>query len=268
MLRLAGDSEDALGRYARALELNPTHLASLEAAGPLYCEAQQWKKAERVYRQLLQLSGGQGERHKVAGTYTQLGLVERALGNADKAQKRFNKALEIYPNHVDALKGMALLLEDREDWSNLLNIYNNIIYHATVAEDVIDAYMTKGRILDDHMSRPDKAAQHYQRSLDFKSDQPFAILRLAELEMRKDNHREAAGLADRALRIASPDTEAVRALLLLCQAAGFQDAGRAEDAQRLLGEARAFESVGTALDDTALEDLEALRQFIKESLPV
>ncbi|MEZ4319768.1 MAG: tetratricopeptide repeat protein [Myxococcota bacterium] len=266
MLRLAGDSMPAMKRYARALELNPTHLASLEAVGPLYCEAQEWKKAERVYRQLLQLSGGQGERHKVAGTYTQLGLVERALGNADKAQKRFNKALEIYPNHVDALKGMALLLEDREDWSNLLNIYNNIIYHATVAEDVIDAYMTKGRILDDHMSRPDKAGQHYQRSLDFKADQPVAMLRLAELEMRKDNYREAAQIAEKAARVESEDTDRVRPLLLLCQAMGRHSAGKLDEAQALLAQVRASKQ-GAALAAGALGDLEALRQFIKDALP-
>lgn len=267
MLRLAGDRMGSMGRYARALELNPTHLACLEAVGPLYCENEQWKKAEMVYRQLIQLSGGQGESDKVASTYTQLGLVERALGVPEKAQKRFNKALAICPNHVDALKGMALLLEDREDWSNLLNSYNSIIYHATVAQDVIDAYMTKGRILDDHMSRPDKAAQHYQRSLDFKSDQPVAILRLAELEMRKDNYREATELAEKALRIEGRQTEQIRPLLLLCQAVGRQDAGKQAEAQALLAEVRKTD-LGKTIPAGALSDLEALRQFIKDALPI
>lgn len=269
MLRLGLDTEGALIRYERALALNPTHLASLEAVGPLYKEAASWKKAEQVYRQLLQLSGGQGERHKVAGTYSELGLVERELGAQDKAYKRFNKALEIFPNHVGALKGMALVLEDRKDWSNLLNIYNNIIYHATVPQDVIDAYMTKGRILDDYMSRPDKAAQHYQRSLDFDTNQPAAFLRLAELAMRRDDHAEAGQLADRALRLRGPEVDLgpYHALLLLVRAASEQAAGLVGAIEERLPEIEEL-SAELAADVRKARDLEATRQVIKAHLPI
>lgn len=266
MLRLADHEVRSIGQYERALQLNPTYIASLEAVGPLYKATAQWKKALGVFRQLLQLSGGQGERHKVAGTYTNLGLVERALGNAEQAKKRFNKALEIDPNHVEALKGMALLLEDREDWSNLLNIYNNIIYHATIAEDVIDAYMTKGRVLDDHMSRPDKAAQHYQRSLDFKADQPGALLRLAELAMRRDAYQEAGELAAKGTKLAAYESAKVRALLLMCEAAARKDARRDDEAVTLM--ASAIQTGGCKdMPNGLLGDLEALRQYIKDQLP-
>ncbi len=272
MLNNTDQPEEALPRYERALELNPTHLATLEAIGPLYTDAKHWKKAERVYRQLLQLSGGQGERHAVATTYTQLGLVERQLGSQDKAYKRFNKALEMYPNHVGALNGMALILEDREDWSNLLNIYNNIIYHATAHHDVIDAYMTKGRILDDQMTRPDKAAQHYQRSLDFDNRQPVAYVRLAELAMRRDDYLEAGSLADQALDLPEMDDllEPVLSLLLLCRAAALQDAGKADDAAKALDEARrsAASELDKALGSDPLADLDALRQVIKDAIPI
>lgn len=265
MLRLAEDGERSVPQYERALELNPTYVAALEAVGPLYKQTSQWKKALQVFRQLLQLSGGQGERHKVASTYTNLGLVERALGNAEKAKKRFNKALEIDPNHVEALKGMALLLEDRQDWSNLLNIYNNIIYHATVADDVIDAYMTKGRVLDDFMSRPDKAAQHYQRSLDFKPDQPIALLRLAELAMRRDAYQEAGDLAAKGAKLKDADA-GTAALLKLCQAAAKKDAHKDGEAVTLMAEGVQTGALNP-VPEGLLDDLEALRQFIKDRLP-
>lgn len=268
MHRLAGSGEQALTRYERALTLNPTHLASLEAAGPLYIELKQWKKAEKSLRQLLQLTGGQGDRHKAATTYAQLGQVELALGSLDKASKRFNKALEIFPNHVAALKGLAMVLEQQEDWNNLLTIYNNIIYHATVPHDVIDAYMTKGRILDDRMARPDKAAQHYQRSLDFDGDQAVAHLRLAELAMRRDAYQEAGAFAERALALVGPDVDTVRPFLLLCAAAADADAGRMEDAERRVAEAR---QLGKArmegLPANITSDLEGLRRFVKDRLP-
>ncbi|MFT5459261.1 MAG: tetratricopeptide (TPR) repeat protein, partial [Myxococcota bacterium] len=259
MLRGADRGGDALVQYGHALEYNPSHLPSLEAVGPLHTAAEEWKAAERVYRQLLQLTGGHGDRERVAGTYTELGIVERALGNGSKAYKRFNKALELHPNHVGALKGMALILEDRADWSNLLNIYNNIIYHATHPQDVIDAYMTKGRILDDHMARPDKAAQHYQRSLDFDANQPRAYLRLAELAMRRDDFASASRLAENGLRLEESKVVAVRGLLLAVVAAARRDAGNDADAARLVTQARESESrlVDTVAPDASAVDIAA-----------
>lgn len=269
MLKLQLEDERAIPRYERALELNPTHLATLQAVGPLYMESEAWSKAERVYRQLLQLSGGQGDREQVASTYTNLGLVERRLERSDKAYKRFNKALEFHPNHVGALKGMALVQEDRGAWSDLLNVYNQIICHATEPEDVKAAYMTKGRILDDQMQRQDKAAQHYQRSLDFDANQPVAYLRLSELAMRRDAYQEASHLAERGVAALLVDDEVdVRPLLLLVKACALQDAGHAGDAERLLAEAVAGDdSLSGELGDTPLADLDSVRQVLKARLP-
>ena len=84
--------------------------------------------------------------------------------------------------------------------------------------------MTKGRILDDRMARPDKAAQHYQRSLDFDSEQPLAYLRLSELAMRRDAYQEAGELAAKALALSGKEANAVRPLVLLCAAAADTDA--------------------------------------------
>ena len=264
LLRAAGRNEEALERFERALELNSTHLPSLGAVGPLYMEQEEWKKAEKVYRQVLQLTGGQGDRRRLSDTYVQLGLVERALGNTDKASKRFNKAMELTPNHVGALKGTAKLLEDKEDWGSLLNIYNNIIYHATSPDDVILAYMTKGRILDSKMGRPDKAAQHYERSLAFDANQPLALLRLAELSMRRSEWSEVGGLAQKGLQLVSEASD-VRAELLLCWAAARKASGDEEGANAALTEARANASRDIAED--VLAELEAFRVALLERLP-
>lgn len=268
ILRAKSDNARALARYEKALTFNGFHLPSLEAVAPLYVDADQWSNAERVYRQLLQLSGGQGDRQRVASTYTSLGLVERKLGNADRAYKRFTKALELHPNHVGALKGVALILEDRQDWSNLLNVYNNVIYHATVPEDVVDAYMTKGRILDDQMQRQDKAAQHYQRTLDLDPNQPAAYLRLAELAMRRDAYAEAGDLSERGLQLDADVVHPMRALLLVVRGAAWQDAGRTSEAERCLREARMLDpQLVSAIGDVPLQDLERLRRVIKDRLP-
>lgn len=205
-LRRLDRPDDAVQRYEKALECNPSHLPSLEAVGPLYMAREQWEDAARVYRQLLQLTGGQGDPERLSRTYTSLGVIEHRLGKLDKAKKRFNRALELKSNDIGALQGIADVLFDREDWTNLLNVYNNIIYHAQEPGEVVGAYLTKGYVLDTKLNLPDKAEQHYRKSLDFDPGLPSAHLRIAELALRKGDWPRADGVADQGLSIAElPD---------------------------------------------------------------
>jgi tetratricopeptide (TPR) repeat protein len=198
-LRQDGQPEAALERYKQALDLNRSHLPTLEAVGPLYIDLSRWPEAADVFKHILQLTSGQGDSARLARVYTNLGRVEYAQGNEAKALKRFNKALELVDNDVQALAGYARILFDREDWNSLLNVYNSIIYHAQEPAEVIEAYLVKGFVLDAKMSLPDKAAQHYEKSLAFDPAQPVALLRLAELALRKQDWGQATSLADRAL---------------------------------------------------------------------
>ncbi len=219
MLRGEGRAAEAVARYERALQLNPSHLPTLEAVGPLYVAVENWTVAGDVYQRLLNLTGGQGDPEQVANIYTMLGRVDRHHGKPDKALKRFTKALEAFPNFVPALKGLAGVHEDRHDWQNLLTAYNGVIYNASVQKDVIDAYMTKGRVLDDELGRPDKAAQHYERCLAFDAAQPVAYLRLSELALRRQAWEEAAEIASRGLGFVGDDVNThVDLKLALCMA--------------------------------------------------
>jgi tetratricopeptide (TPR) repeat protein len=214
-LRKLGRATEALTRFEQGLKLNPSHLPSLEAVGPLYMVEERWSDAGGVYRQILQLTGGQGDPIRLARTYVNLGRVELQQGNLDKAKKRFNKALDLRANDIKALQGIAAVLFARKEWNNLLNVYNNIIYHAQEPAEVVDAYLTKGYVLDARLELPDKAQQHYEKSLAFDPSQPKALVRLAELALRKQDWPEAASLADRGLALDMDDPAALAGLHLV-----------------------------------------------------
>jgi tetratricopeptide (TPR) repeat protein len=263
LLRDGGRSDEALTRYERSLALNPTHLPSLRAVGPLYFMRKDWKAVERTWRQWLQLTGGQGAPDEVADVYTQLGTAERHLGSSDKAYRRFAKALEANANHVPSLKAMAEVLEERLDWSNLLNVFNLIIYHAVLAEDVVHAYLTKGRILDERMSRTDKAVQHYEGALAVDAENPVALLRLTEIAMRKANWGDVAVLAERGL-LSSQSAPEVRCDLNISLAL----------AKKMLGEEAASEAALAAAKEIdvgrvpATLEADPVRAEIRKRLPL
>lgn len=263
MLRGALREDEAVARYERALEFNPAHLPTLEAVGPLYVAASSWDKVGEVYRQVLQLTGGQGDPQRVANTYTMLGHVDREHNKMERAHKRFNKALEVFPNFVPALKGLAAVLAHNGEWNTLLTIYNSIIYHATVPADVVDAYMTKGRVLDEKLQRPDKAIQHYDRSIAFDRRQPEAYLRRAELAMRRNNWEEAQDFARRGIEVASGPERAPLdfALAAARVALDDMDGGSAALAQGREADADVVDTLGDIADPAAAAS--SLREWLK-----
>ena len=228
-LRRLKREKDAVGRYEQALELNGSHLPSLEAVGPLYVAAENWERASMVFKRVLQLTGGQGDPSRLARVYACLGKVEHAQGNPQKAARRFNKALELQPNAIGALQGHAQLLYEQGDWNNLLTTYNSVIYHAKDRDAFIDAYHMKGFVLDTHMSLPDKAGQHYEKSLSFDATNPIALLRLGELALRKDDWDRAASYSGRALAIGTVEDDAICAMLHCLAAVAALRTGRVDE---------------------------------------
>ena len=257
-----GRDDDATDKLGKALDLNPSHLPSLRAMGPIRMAEEDWPRAQTVWRQVLQLIGGSADKDELCDAYTALGEVERALGKTDKARKRFNKALEMRPNDVRALLGVASVLYDRGEWSNLLNVYNNVIFHAKEPGDVIRSYLTKGYVLDAKMGMADKAAQHFQKTLAFDPGQDEALLRLAELALRRQDWADAASLSDRALALdVSPER---RARLLLVRAVAEQSVGDADKAESDF--AAAFDAdvaLGESVGEVVVSDAMGLADAMK-----
>lgn len=232
MLKAEGRTAEARERYERALALNPGHMPTLEAVGPIHAAAGDWKRVGDVYGRLMQLTGGQGDPEQIANIYTMLGLVDLQERRGDKALKRFNRALDAFPNYVPALKGRARVHEESKDWQLALTAYNDVIYNATMPDDVTAAYITKGRILDEAMGRPDKAAQHYERSLAFEAEQPVAYLRLTEIALRGERWEEAIDTATRGLGFSqrAPEVAAELQLAIAIARVRSDDAEGAEAA--------------------------------------
>ena len=257
---------DAVGRYEQALALNASHLPTLEAIGPLYVAMESWDAANRTFRQVLQLTGGQGDPARLARVYACLGTVEQAQGNVAKAVQRFKKALELQPNDVEALSGYACVLFAQKDWNNLLNAYNNIIYHAKEKSAFVDAYLMKGFVLDVHMSLSDKAAQHYEKSLSFVPSHPIALLRLSELALRKEEWDRALSYAGRALSVGGQVTDKVRGSLMLVQAVAYGNTERPEEAQAALEGAQTVSKEVKELIQADTVDVDKIHETLRGNM--
>ena len=265
LLAMRGDRDGARVRWERGLQLNPSHLPTLRSLGPVVADREDWDRVGAVYTRLLELTGGQGEPLEVATLYAMLGRVDLAAGHFAKARKRLHKALEVRAGFVPALRGIAALEEAEGRWQQALLIYNEVINNASPDDEedvIVEAYLTKGRLLDDHLGRADKAREHYAGCLSYTAGEPRALARMMELALREGDWEQAISLADEALAHASDDP--LRATLWLglaiARSALEDDAG----AREALGRARGRDSV---LDDVDAADVDAARAAVRARLP-
>jgi tetratricopeptide (TPR) repeat protein len=212
--------DESLAQFGRALELTPTHLPSLEAAAPRYFEAGEWQKTKDTSRAILRLRGGTGDSASLTKLYLRLGRSELELGDVKNALKRFKKALDQSPNHVDALQGIASIHQISGDWNSLLSTYNSIIKYARDPDQVILAYMTKGDVLEQKLHFTDKAVLHYEKVLMYDKQNVSAMTRLSEIALRAGDLGRGAEFAGRASSAARTpeDTEQARILEVLAGA--------------------------------------------------
>ena len=207
LVKLGDPEKTALGKFAKALELTPTHLPSLEAAAPRYFDAEAWDKTRDACRAILRLRGGTGEANTLTSLYLRLGEAEIQLGDTKNSLKRFKKVLDLSPNHVEALLGIARVHRNTQEWNSLLSTYNSIIKYARDPDQVIQAYLTKGDVLERKLNFTDKAVLHYEKVLMYDKNNVAAMTRLGHIALKRDDSQKALEYGAKAVSAARGDDD-------------------------------------------------------------
>ncbi len=264
----SGSTVEAVAAFEQGLQLDGTHLPSLEQVAPLYRSSGDYDRASDAYRRILQLARSVGDKPGMAAMYVELGLVDHAKKDDERAAKRFGKALELDPNHAPALLGMALIYEEQGEFDNCWKSYNAVIHNASNRDGVILAYLRKGRVLDERKERLDKAAEHYERCLEVEPSQTVALVRLAEILTRLDRSDDAVSVATRALHVEGIDMALQADLHAVVAYVQARKDNTDAATQSLEAAIAADNSIADALGEAPLDDLDAMSLAIRRRLPV
>ena len=208
----AQEGADVLPHFARALELTPTHLPSLQAIAPLYHDSEMWPETRSSCQAMLRLGGGTDA--EIASWNLYLGRAELALGEPANALKRFKKALGPEANNIDALEGIAEVHWRAGDWNSLLTTYNSIIKYARDPKQVVRAYMTKGDVLESKLNFTDKAVLHFEKVLMYDKENVPAMARLGQIALSRGDKDLGLKFAEKANKAAQENDERAQGLLL------------------------------------------------------
>ncbi len=113
-------TEKALAAYRRAFDLDPTYLPALEGLGHLLVKAKQPEEALKVFQAILIHHRDDLTDLEVVEIHWQIGELHRSLGQSDRAQKDFEKALELDASHEPSHQALVELYEAAGNWDQAL----------------------------------------------------------------------------------------------------------------------------------------------------
>jgi tetratricopeptide (TPR) repeat protein len=100
-----GSPERAIDAYVRMLKLAPGHLPALRSLGRLYGQLERWEDLLRVN---LEEAQSVSDQNLVVSLYFKNGeVLSEKLGRVDDAIESFNRALQLMPTYLPALKALG-----------------------------------------------------------------------------------------------------------------------------------------------------------------
>ena len=154
-LQQSGKSADAIGIYAKALELQPNMAEVYCNLGSIYAKSKKWQQAIDYYQKAAIIDS------KCAAAYRNLARVWDELGEYDKSEGCFFKALAVKPelisakNHFDLAHN--LLAENKID--KAIACYKNCIY---LEPKFFNAYVRLAQLLEEE-GKTEEALYYYKK---------------------------------------------------------------------------------------------------------
>jgi len=191
-LAARGQTDEAIEKYERGLELNPASVPAHLSLVPLLLETGRAELALRHCQEAIRLSPG-----NVVAQFN-LGVCLERLGRTDDALRQYEAALEIDPNYEYAHNAIAVLLAGRGQYEEAERRYQQAIRanprYIMPLVNLGDLYRRRGYFAD--------AETQYRRALDIEPYYVPARLFLALALEGRGRWREALPMMREAVRLA------------------------------------------------------------------
>lgn len=202
-----GHVERAVQRYKAVLRRDPRNADALHLLGVAHHQREDHQRAVTLIRKAITIRGREPAFHSTHGT------VLLALGRTEAAAESFRCALEIDPEHVDALNNLGNVLMRRGEAAAAEGCYRRALAarpgNALACNNLGSALRAQGRL--------DEAAAAYRSALEARPRYSSALSNLGRVLHEKGRYDDALECYDRAVAVDPEFAEARanRATLLL-----------------------------------------------------
>jgi tetratricopeptide (TPR) repeat protein len=193
--QLPGKIDSAIDSLQQALTIEPHNLKACQDLERLYRGERKWDALVDTFRKHIQVETDVAVKIAI---YLDMGRVyEEGLRDPDSAIEAFNEILSVDPDHADALRGLARLYEETEQWERAVDIMQRLVGQASPAEKVDLSYRL-GKILDEQMQMSDIAEERLSDALAIDPTHVPSMLSLLNIYKRRGDSFKAAQFMVRA----------------------------------------------------------------------
>ena len=122
LLDRLGDTDAAIGHYARLLARQPDMASAHFNVALLYRKAKRYDDSVNAYENAIRL-----KINGVEEAYSNLGILYAELGRLDAARSQYQLALDTQPDYIPALYNLAGLNEECGDRDTAIGLYERIL---------------------------------------------------------------------------------------------------------------------------------------------
>ena len=192
--------DKALSAYEKAYQLDSTYLAVLEGYGNLLVHAKRYEEALKVYQSILLHHRGDLTDLEVAEIYWTLGDLHMELGQLDRAENHFEKALTIDSGHEPSLASMVTISEQTQTYDKAAD-YRQKLLQVLDGDAKFEMGIGLGKLARDKLSDPYMAIDAYLAAYKVHNDALEVMDALYVLYRETKQGAKAAEMLERMLSI-------------------------------------------------------------------
>lgn len=158
------DSDAALIKFKKALELNPTWVPALSSMGRIYFRTGRWGELLEMYERELAVTA---EGIDAVALMHKMGeLCETKLGDDERAKDLYRRAVKMDPTYRPAMRGLARKLREKGEWKGVVEALELEVDCLQESSSRATTYYRIGQVYEERLEDESKAIEAYEKALE------------------------------------------------------------------------------------------------------
>lgn len=199
--------EKAVETYRAILDIDPTHLPTLQSLERLYTGMTRWRELLEVFEKQIAVVPEPEEKVKLFAKAA--AVFEEHFEDKKNALVCYDNILALDQNNLSAIKHEERLLRDTREWEKLIQVLQ---HHATLLGDpteIVKLYIQIGEIFYKNLSRVDKAEEYFNAARAMDPNATDALNALGKLYERSGNWFQSIEMLQKEAEAAKDSPQAV-----------------------------------------------------------